>query len=446
VRGFGLDPGVALELLERHYNPRCQPPWSSKELLHKVSEAYHKPFGKPYGWLRDAGGDRSGKQPENNRQTSGDVDLSGLLRSLDPQAPPAGRNGGEDEDAEKGAGLGPDPPSAAELVARHPRLRRPIINGLLREGETMNVIAAPKVGKSWLTLDLALSVAVGRPWLGVYSTRKGDVLILDNELHPETSAWRVPQVAQARGVPPEEYGRSVFIENLRGRLVDVFGMAPYFEAIEPGRYKIIVLDAFYRFMAHGMDENDNAGMAAVYNQIDRYAERLGCAFVLIHHTSKGVQGNKSVTDVGAGAGAQSRAADAHLVLRPHEEDGVIVLDAAARSWPPIDPVCLRWDFPVWTPAEGLDPTALKSEKGGKRDNKPQHTPTSFVEAFVRTEPATRSTIIERAVKAGLSQWRADQLLRTADSDGLMVREGSGGRNKPYTYRLGDPSKGEEGTS
>jgi RecA-family ATPase len=67
-----------------------------------------------------------------------------------------------------------------------------------------------------------------------------------------------------------------------------------------------------------VSENDNASMAAVYNAIDRYADRLGCCFVAIHHASKGSQAEKSVTDVGAGAGSMSRAADTHLILRPHE--------------------------------------------------------------------------------------------------------------------------------
>jgi hypothetical protein len=41
--------------------------------------------------------------------------------------------------------------------------------------------------------------ATGRPWLG-FHTVKGDVLILDNELHGETSANRIPKVADARGI------------------------------------------------------------------------------------------------------------------------------------------------------------------------------------------------------------------------------------------------------
>ncbi len=75
--------------------------------------------------------------------------------------------------------------------------------------------------------------------------------------------------------------------------------------------------------------------------------QLNCSFVLVHHASKGNQSVKSVTDVGAGAGSQSRATDTHLVLRHHQEPGCVVVDAAVRSWPPIEPQCLRWSFPVW---------------------------------------------------------------------------------------------------
>ena len=41
VRGFGLDTRMAYDLLAREYNPRCRPPWSERELLHKVEDAVH---------------------------------------------------------------------------------------------------------------------------------------------------------------------------------------------------------------------------------------------------------------------------------------------------------------------------------------------------------------------------------------------------------------------
>jgi hypothetical protein len=39
VKGFGLDENTALSIMEQDYNPRCQPPWSAKELEHKIKQA-----------------------------------------------------------------------------------------------------------------------------------------------------------------------------------------------------------------------------------------------------------------------------------------------------------------------------------------------------------------------------------------------------------------------
>ncbi|MBX3408223.1 MAG: DUF3987 domain-containing protein, partial [Phycisphaeraceae bacterium] len=73
VHGFGLDAETAFGLLWDRYNPRCQPPWSEKELRHKVSDAASKPHDRPHGWLRDTGSveasdvDLSGFDPERRR-------------------------------------------------------------------------------------------------------------------------------------------------------------------------------------------------------------------------------------------------------------------------------------------------------------------------------------------------------------------------------------------
>lgn len=316
--------------------------------------------------------------------------------------------------------------SVRQLMAACPALRPPVIDGLLREGETMNLIASPKTGKSWLVLDLAIAVATGRPWLGRFPTVAGDVLIIDNELHGETSANRIPKVAKARGLGTDEFADRVFIRNLRGGLQDIVSLGPYFRAIEPKRFRLIVLDAFYRFLPAGMDENANADMASLYNHIDRYAADLGCAFVLIHHSSKGNQSGKSVTDVGAGAGSQSRATDAHLVLRPHEEADVVVLDAAVRSWPPHESVCLRWAFPVWDVADDLDPKRLKIESPrrrprAERPSPPEDwTPERFVGAFMSSGPALRDEILLSAAK-DLSHAKASSMLKLAEARGLVQR-------------------------
>jgi hypothetical protein len=335
------------------------------------------------------------------------------------------------------------PRSVRELREAFPSLRPPVIEGVLRRGETMNVISSPKVGKSWLVLDLAMSVATGRRWLGAYDTHAGDVLIIDNELHPETSSHRLPRVAEARGIPMGEIDETVFVHNLRGQLRDIVSFSAFFDTLNPGEYSLIVLDAFYRFMPAGGDENDNGQMAAIYNHIDRYADRLGCCFVLIHHSTKGNQSGKSVTDVGAGAGSQSRATDTHLVLRPHEEPGAVVLEAAVRSWPPLEPKCLRWSFPVWNPADDLDPTQLKGEKPRKpREGAEPWTGERFALEFGDVMPRDRLDVLHAAKEAGLPERHAIRLLREAERQGHLYRWEEG-RNRPVRFATVPPLGGEE---
>ena len=173
--------------------------------------------------------------------------------------------------------------TARELSNSFPALRTPVIEGLLRNGETLNIIAPPKTGKSWLVLDAALSIATGRPWMGC-NTTPGKVLILDNELHGETMASRLPWVADARNIHFDEYADRLCVDSLRGRLTPLSQMNHYFARIESKEFQVIVLDAWYRFLEPGADENDNGSTTQMYNWLDRFAHNLGCCFVCIHHS------------------------------------------------------------------------------------------------------------------------------------------------------------------
>ena len=253
------------------------------------------------------------------------------------------------------------PVSGTDLVRDNPDLNPPVINGLLRIGETANLIAGPKMRKSFLTLQLALCVHSGRAFLG-HETTPGNVLIVDNELHPQTLANRLRSVSDSLMIDTGNRDAMPDVKCLRGVGCDINGLARLFNAIEPGRYSLIILDALYRLIPAGLSENANADVTSLYNTIDRYAKQTGAAFWIVHHSSKGSQADKRTTDVGSGAGAISRAADSHLALREHDDDGCVVLSAVMRSWKPIEPMGLRWDFPVWSKDGTIDPGHLKDRR------------------------------------------------------------------------------------
>ena len=300
-----------------------------------------------------------------------------------------------------------------ELAEQYPDQNPPVVDGLFREGETINIISNSKVGKSWFAYDLALAIVNGHYW-HKRPTSQGKVLIVDNELHRNTLADRIPKVARRMGVAPGSWESNLAIWPLRGDLRPLSALAGDFYDIEPGEFKLIILDARYRFAEPGASENDNYAEAQFYNWIDAFAKHTRAAFALIHHASKGEQSGKRVTDVGAGAGSQSRAADCHLVLREHEVANAVIMEAAVRSFAPVQPIGLRWDFPVWQVDDTLDPHALKGRNGRaaqERSERDEHDRKAIVAALLK-EPMTARQV-RTLIKCGKD--RVQTLL-----DGLLA--------------------------
>ena len=304
-----------------------------------------------------------------------------------------------------------------DLITTFNGLHKPIVHGMLREGETMNIIASPKMGKSLLVSGLAISIATGMDWFGM-NVEQGQVLHIDNELHVPTITDRYLKITKAMNLPHHLFSDNIDIVCHRGKLKDLVAMGSMFDKIEPGQYKLIIIDAFYRALPQDTDENDNGAIASLYNRIDHYAAKLQCAFAMIHHTSKGNQSGKAVTDVGAGAGSQSRAADTHLVIRPHEEDDIVVLEAAVRSWPAMPPKALRLEWPLFVPTEEVDTSALMGSAKPKSQAQPklsEITLEQFVDQCIAiNDPCSRQSVVyEAAQQLKLSERKADEMLGLA---------------------------------
>lgn len=53
AHGFDLPDHIARNLFVTRFNPRCQPPWSDKEIDHKIKQARTTAHDSPLGWLLD---------------------------------------------------------------------------------------------------------------------------------------------------------------------------------------------------------------------------------------------------------------------------------------------------------------------------------------------------------------------------------------------------------
>ncbi len=252
------------------------------------------------------------------------------------------------------------PVSVWQAIQNPAPMRQVIVEGLVRRGEVMNIIAGTKVGKSWLALRLAFSVASGRPFLGRRVAR-GRVLLLDNELHGETIQNRLATVAGAMGIAADgEHDLFEYLD-LRGEKIGISDLSALLQRYKPRELTLVILDAKYRFF-DGLEENSNSDQTTFHNEVDRLASQLDCVICLIHHATKGTQTGKTVTDIGSGGGAQSRTVDCHLVIRPHDEsDDLQFWMRLSGRLQPVQPESIRWQFPLWTQAAGVEPVLKRDQ-------------------------------------------------------------------------------------
>ena len=256
------------------------------------------------------------------------------------------------------------PESIGAMIDRYLDMRPAVVHGILRRGETANIIAAAKVGKSHLAGGLAWSIATGQSWLS-HDVVQGRVLIIDNELHAETLASRLHRIAAEMAIDYHAHRDMIDVVCLRGESLSIDQLGSRLD-IKAGRYSLIVLDALYRTLPTGTNENDNGAMMAIYNTLDQYASMWDCAIAIVHHACKGQQGDKALTDVGSGAGSISRAADTHIVIRQHEDPQLSVLECVTRSFPSPSPVSIQFVWPLWRLA---DATPNAKRNGRTREDR-----------------------------------------------------------------------------
>jgi hypothetical protein len=318
------------------------------------------------------------------------------------------------------------PISAGAFVDLHPEQPAYVIVGMLRLREVMNLVASPKARKSFLALMIGLCVCAGRMLLALFQTQKGRVLLIDNELFPGTITHRLKAVADALGIMSNEWRDAFDILSLRGNLHDVYQLDRIIRNLEAGKYSLIIVDALYKLYPKGFEENSNADLTWLYNQFDTWGAATGAAIIVVHHTSKGIQAEKSITDTGAGGSAQARSADTHSVVREHEQKDCAVLEASLRSSKPIDPIGMGWQYPLWRHEPTLDVTALKKTKPPTKKAKAETPEAAPVKELtledlrkcVADAPHTLDWVVEEARKHGFkNRAEVERLLNVAVENG-----------------------------
>ena len=196
---------------------------------------------------------------------------------------------------------------------------------------------APKCAKTWLGLDMALSVATGTACLGKYTVPEpGPVLVYLAEDALPVVRERIEGMAGHRGL---DLGR-VEIDVITAPVLrldrdrDRIRLCETTKRLGP---RLLVLDPLVRL--HGIDENHAGEVAELLAYIRSLQREHDLSVVLVHHTRKNAAGG-----VAAGQGLRGSSdihafGDSNLYLRRAKEH--LVLSTEHRAAPATAPVYLE---------------------------------------------------------------------------------------------------------
>jgi hypothetical protein len=192
---------------------------------------------------------------------------------------------------------------------------------------------APKCSKTWLGLDLALSVATGTACLGRYAVpQPGPVLVYLAEDALPIVRQRVEGMARHRGLALERVELYVITApTLRlDRDPHRRQLQATAQRLQP---RLLLLDPLVRL--HGIDENNASEVAGLLAYIRELQRQLDLSVMLVHHTRKNAAGVAAGQSL-RGSGDLHAFGDSNLYLRRVKDRLLLVSEhRAAPASPPV---------------------------------------------------------------------------------------------------------------
>jgi len=184
------------------------------------------------------------------------------------------------------------------------------VPGLLCEGVSL-LSGAPKMGKSWMSLGIALAVAMGGKALGTRQVEQGDVLYLALEDQERRIKDRVLKVLPTMGMG-DNVSRFFLVTD--SPLLHEGGFESLREWISAASNpRLCVIDVWGRFRPQlsGNSQNYNADSHYV-GEIKKIADHGKCPILLVHHTRKGIA--EDIHEKSSGTNGLTGTTDTNMVL------------------------------------------------------------------------------------------------------------------------------------
>jgi hypothetical protein len=215
-------------------------------------------------------------------------------------------------------------------------VQRWLVEGLWGASSVGVIGGAPKCAKTWLGLDMALSVATGTACLGTYAVPEpGPVLVYLAEDALPVLRQRVAGMARHRGL--DLAGVEVHVITAPTLRLDRDpDRTRLREAAARLRPRLLVLDPLVRL--HGIDENNAGEVAALLAYFRSLQRQLEMSVLLVHHARKNAAGGDAAGQGLRGSSDIHAFGDSNLYLRRTKEH--LVLSTEHRAAPAAPPISL----------------------------------------------------------------------------------------------------------
>jgi hypothetical protein len=149
----------------------------------------------------------------------------------------------------------------------------------------------PKAKKSWVVLEVALSVATGTDFLG-REVHRGAVILFDEENKRDELKKRIARLLAAHEIQAESLKDLYIADQALLRLDDQESMEELEELVGRVKPTLLVLDPLVRL--HQGDENDAAHVSAMLSGLRRLQIHHRCAVMLVHHLGKQTESKRAM--------------------------------------------------------------------------------------------------------------------------------------------------------
>jgi len=196
---------------------------------------------------------------------------------------------------------------------------------------------SPKSGKSWLALDMAVSIASATPCLGVFPVHAcGPVLLYAAEDSAASLRARLEALSRIRQLDFATLDvRVITADSLRlDRIEDQERLQATVAAHQP---VLLLIDPLVR--VHAIDENVAGQVAALLGYLRSLQRKTGVAVALVHHVRKNASPSQGAGYSLRGSSDLYAWLDSFLCLRKHHDR--LMLFAEHRSAPGAGPFVLE---------------------------------------------------------------------------------------------------------